>query len=743
MPSFLIGFLATPLFVFLLVLVAPATAEPLRPEPIKAVRLNPGTRIVLDGTLSHKDWGNAPIHDNFFEKNPTNGAKPKFETHVQVMFDDEALYIGIIAKDEDSKLIRAPLTRHDTINPTQDSLTVFIDPLGKSQSAQFFRVNASGSTADGIYTAADDNENLSPDYDFDVAVARRLDGYSAVFKVPFSSLRYPTNSNPNWRILVTRQIPRQDAFQVTSALIPNEASNLIAYQQDLIGLKLPDSHGYLNFRPSLTMRTTRNYDEKTYNGVHRSVDLAADVKWHPRDELVIDATISPDFSQVAIDTPQLVGNTRFAQNLPEKRPFFFESSDLLQSPTDAIYTRSFTQPRWGIRATWRENAIAGTIFALKDKGGGVILLPGPYGTARINQPAFNSLTTRIQGDFSKVQFGGTFTERNYKSGQGSNIVTGPDFIWTPTETLQLQGQLLHSITTAQPNSDGDLSKGKAVPGNRFYVRIRKTGDSSSTSFTIDEISSNFRHDGGFVVQNDYRSLEFRQGFGWRKIGPLNEFWLNFIAKNVRDRTTGKTIEQSLNPGVWMATSGGTTWELQYRRLSAMRTTSESELLRDNYLYSNISVPFNSVFQQVTLEASLGKLPDVAVNKVRPGGNMLLSAKLRPFMNLEVEPTLSVAWLKRDNELSYRESVFQLLAVWHFDGRTSLRTILQRSNLHRKQEAGVLGEDDSNKNLSLTYTQRYSSSNVLYIGITQADSILNKNLRNGEIFFKFQFDGLKL
>ena len=68
---------------------------------------------------------------------------------------------------------------------------------------------------------------------------------------------------------------------------------------------------------------------------------------------VVDATLNPDFSQVALDEPQLAGNTRFALSFPEKRPFFFESSDLLRSPTEALYTRSLTAPRWGLRSTWR------------------------------------------------------------------------------------------------------------------------------------------------------------------------------------------------------------------------------------------------------------------------------------------------------------------------------------------------------------------------------------------------------
>ena len=52
--------------------------------------------------------------------------------------------------------------------------------------------------------------------------------------------------------------------------------------------------------------------------------------------------------------PQLAGNTRFALSVPEKRAFFLESTDVIDLPLAAFYSRSVTDPRYGLRATWRE-----------------------------------------------------------------------------------------------------------------------------------------------------------------------------------------------------------------------------------------------------------------------------------------------------------------------------------------------------------------------------------------------------
>ena len=61
-------------------------------------------------------------------------------------------------------------------------------------------------------------------------------------------------------------------------------------------------------------------------------------------------TINPDFSQIESDVAQITTNERFALFFPEKRPFFLERRDLFSTPLQAVYTRTITAPRAGLRA---------------------------------------------------------------------------------------------------------------------------------------------------------------------------------------------------------------------------------------------------------------------------------------------------------------------------------------------------------------------------------------------------------
>ena len=85
-----------------------------------------------------------------------------------------------------------------------------------------------------------------------------------------------------------------------------------------------------------------------------------DLKWRPRADVVVDATLNPDFSQVELDTPQLAGNTQFALFFPEKRPVLPRGRRHPRSRRSTrIYTRSVTDPVVG-RARHAAHASAST-----------------------------------------------------------------------------------------------------------------------------------------------------------------------------------------------------------------------------------------------------------------------------------------------------------------------------------------------------------------------------------------------
>src|SRR5438105_941498 len=441
------------------------------------------------------------------------------------MYDERYIYVGMRALDPKPELIREVPVRHDLVLRTQDFLVVYIDPIGKKQSAQWFRIGASGSTADGMQTASDDSEDFAPDFDFDAAAKLDAQGYTAVLRVPFASLRYTREVGRNWRIMVARRVPREQFHLITSSPIPPDAPNWLANMQELRGIELPAESNFLTIRPSLTLRRTRTQDVPNPVVTENKLQPTLDMKWRATPELVIDGTIKPDFSQVDLDVPQLAGNSRFALFYPEKRPFFFEATDVMRAPTDnSLYTRTFTQPNWGLRATWRGATHAGTAMAIDDKGGGLVLLPGPYATNYADQPGSKTVAARELADVGPLQLGGILAARRYDNGIGENTVIGPDMAWQVNDTLRVRGQWLRSHTTAQPDAaTGTLVKGPATDGDRIFLRAVNQTEHSFVDVSVNDIGQGFRHDSGFVNQAGIRGIDARAAVIERPLGPFNEF----------------------------------------------------------------------------------------------------------------------------------------------------------------------------------------------------------------------------
>lgn len=446
--------------------------------------------------------------------------------------------------------------------------------------------------------------------------------------------------------------------------------------------------------------------------------------------------------------PQLAGNTRFALSLAEKRPFFFEPADLLRTPTDALYTRRFTQPRGGLRATWRGPEWAGTAFAIRDRGQGLVLLPGAFGTGVAQQPASDSVMLRGRSDTGALACGGIVSARRYEQGRGDNTVLGPDVSWQISEQWRMRGQWLHARSTALPDMNGQLMRGAAVDGDRVRLRaVRQTGV-GETAFGIDDISTGFRHDSGFVNQAGVRRLEAFHSVGWRGLGPFNEFFLNVDAYQVRDRVSGAVVQEVIRPGLYSNGAQNLDWWLNLFAHSRLRTSAAAPLLNERYVSSGLVMTPATWFPLVEISVDLGRLADTAAGapvagvpqgEVRPGGRFDFSAKLRLLPALELEPRFNQAWLRHDGGLTCRETAQQWLAVWHFNARHHLRAILQRSVLDRRAERTVAAARALARTESLTYAWRQSAGTRLYVGATRSRQGRGPTTGSTEAFIKLELD----
>src|SRR5688572_10271812 len=70
--------------------------------------------ILIDGRLDEGAWAKAPVAKQFTQSYPNPG-RPDTTTQVRILYDDDAIYVGVRAFDARPDSIAAQLARRDAV----------------------------------------------------------------------------------------------------------------------------------------------------------------------------------------------------------------------------------------------------------------------------------------------------------------------------------------------------------------------------------------------------------------------------------------------------------------------------------------------------------------------------------------------------------------------------------------------------------------------------------------------------
>ena len=666
---------------FLLAGPAALGAEPGVPPPLPVPRAT--GPITADGELGDPGWTGAAVVDTFWETAPGNNVPPKVKTTAWVTYDDRYVYIAVKCDDPEPRRIRAPYADRDNVIGTDDNVAIFLDTRNDRRSAVELRVNPRGIQGDAVYNDANGNEDFSPDFFYDAAARITAEGWQAELRIPFSTLRYPRTDPQTWGILIWRNYPREYRYALHSSPMPRGGTCLVCRSRELTGLTGLPSASHLVAAPYATAKRSavpRDPADPSAGLVDEPVafDAGGDLKWTPSASLAVDGTVNPDFSQVEADVAQISVNTRFALFYPEKRPFFLESVDLLDTPIQAVYTRTVTSPRWGARATGKLGSTAFTALVTQDRGGGLVIVPGPAGSEFAPQD-FGSYAAvaRARHDLGSSFAGFLVTDREVEGG-GYNRVLGPDFQWRPSSADLLTGQALVSFTET-PNRP-DLSPdwdGRSFSSRAFRLGYQHNTETWSWNVLYRDYGDGFRADVGFVPQVGFREGHAGGGYTFY---PKGLFSLVQPTGHVLYQidTDGVLLTRRAVAGVFFQGRHNLAGEID---LASEAVRVQGELLSKRQLVFFAQVDPSRRFSRVGINGFLGEEVDYANARVGDGGEVGLDATVRPTDHLELAAHADLQWLDVTNEDGLRGRLFtalvgRLKATYNFSARTSLRLIGQ-------------------------------------------------------------------
>ncbi|MGH7476317.1 MAG: DUF5916 domain-containing protein [Longimicrobiales bacterium] len=299
----------------------------------QATRLE-GTGIVLDGRLDEAAWASAPALTDFVQMRPTPGQPASQPTEARLLYDDDAIYVGMRLYD-DPDSIAAQLARRDASNIYTDWAHVLIDSYNDNRTAFRFSVTPKGSKKDVLHYD-DWAEDLNWDAVWEVATAVDEQGWIAEFRIPLSQLRFSSSTSEDqreliWGVNLGREIARSGEWAWWSPVLPN-AGGTVSQAGELRGLTRLRAPRRLELLPYSVARLTRapgDAADPFWSENAASLDAGLDLRYGITSNLTLSATINPDFGQVEAD-PSVVNLSAFESFFPEKRPFFIEGSNMFQ-----------------------------------------------------------------------------------------------------------------------------------------------------------------------------------------------------------------------------------------------------------------------------------------------------------------------------------------------------------------------------------------------------------------------------
>lgn len=287
--------------------------------------------VTVDGRLDEEAWNAASPAREFTQSYPQPGQVPTDPMSVRVLYDDQAIYVGVRMYDSHPDSIAAQLARRDASGIYSDWLHVIIDSYRDRRTAFRFSVNPRGVQKD-VYTSNDGNEDLNWDAVWDVATRVDDEGWVAEYRIPLSQLRYGSvepGTERVWGFQVMRDVARRNERDSFSPWTPQSPGFVSSFgdMAGLVGIGEPQRLEVLPYVSTRAVRTPGSSLDPFYRSTDLTPSVGGDLRYGLAGGLTLTGTVNPDFGQVEVD-PAVVNLTAFETFFPEKRPFFLEGSDV-------------------------------------------------------------------------------------------------------------------------------------------------------------------------------------------------------------------------------------------------------------------------------------------------------------------------------------------------------------------------------------------------------------------------------
>ncbi|MDX1498946.1 MAG: DUF5916 domain-containing protein [Woeseiaceae bacterium] len=468
----------------------------------------------LDGKiLDDSAWAAVTPITGFTQVQPTEGAPATQQTEVRIGFTDDALWVAVVAFDEEPGAMIVSEARRDSSLDETASFRFVVDGLLDRQNGYVFGTNPTGMQYDAQVIkegeAGDVRGNTGVyDVNWDGSWSVRTSigdyGWSAEFRIPFRTLRFGTGEVQSWGFNFQRNIRRNNEIVYWAPLGRQYTLSRISRAGTVTGIEVPAQRN-LQVTPYVLALWRRDGE-----GNSDSQEFGFDIKYSITPSLTLDATYNTDFAQVEVDDV-VVNLDRFSIFLPEKRPFFLENAgqfavgfdreiELFFSRRIGIVDGMQVPIEGGVRLSGKVGADTNVgLLYMRDEGLAGVAPSNDYAVARVNRElgtrsAIGAMIVSREGE-GEVAPGLDDQNRTY----------AVDGRWSVGENLLLDAFYAQTET---PGLDGD--------DYAWSAKATYSSGTWSSRLNFTEVREDFNPEVGFLRRDDYRRLGF---YLMRRIRP--------------------------------------------------------------------------------------------------------------------------------------------------------------------------------------------------------------------------------
>jgi len=719
--------------------------------------------IEVDGVMDEPIWQRATKLDLAYENNPGEGILTDVKTEIYFFENGDAFNVAIKAFDPDPSKIRASFRDRDALW-SDDNVGIIIDTFNDERSGYEFFVNPKGAQAD---MRMDDTDGWDEDDSWDAiwdSAAKITDfGYVVEMSIPFNALRFPETKGPLlWNVAGWRNYPRGVRKQLATYKKDRSINcNLCQFDQ-LEGFESVEAGSNFQVTPTLTFS---RQDEKPQEDIvlpngdvdedntipgewdngDVKVDPGVDVRWGITQDIVLNATINPDFSQVEADAGQLDVNNTFSLFFPEKRPFFLDGASYFDTTRfNFVHTRNIAEPDYGIKVTGKNDDHSYGLMVANDKST-TFIMPENQGSdlAELEEKSDIAIA-RYKVDVGERNNIGVLMTHRSATDYNNSLVSVDGSYWLNNKD-SFQYQVAHSESKNPDEVQEDFEVKEQQKGNAVSIGFTRETRDYNFKTSYNNISDDFRADLGFHSRVGYEKLVI----GGRRFyyGDSDDLFTRWSYWGDWDKTydqEGKMLEQEFE------VHGNLQGQKQF--FTNFGVVHRERLHDDEYFDETQFMMFAEItpIAGLRLEAFTRFGKQIDFTNTRLGDVFIFEPEVSWDVNehLHVHFQHNYRHLDVDGGQLFSANQTDLRIGYQFDMRSIVKLVIQYTDIDRNlglytvEEEDIPDEKERYFSTQLVYSYKINPQTLFYLGYSdggyQDDNVDSIVRDQRTVFTKFSY-----